>query len=151
MGAAPAAAGAGGQAAGAVGQAAGGAGQSAGLAEAGQGVTGTNVQHQVHDMLGQIDSSLQLNHTLKLLIAALILQAFAGGNDNDGPLDSAAAFVGASAAATALTGLSALSHQANASASGAQAFTNAPASVQQTPYAGSASDLPTQQTVNLRA
>ena len=116
----------------------------------GQAITSSQVHQQVHHMLGQIDSSLQLDHTLKLLVAAIILQALAGSDNNDGPMDTAAALIGASAASSAITGLAALSHQ-TAATGGAAHATAGPASVQATPYAQQATDLPQQQTVNLQA
>jgi len=118
--------------------------------QTGQLNSATQVHQQVNDMLGQIDPGLQLNHTLKLLLAAIILQALSGRDHHDGPLDTAAAFVGASAAANALTGLAAFGQQTIASSTAVQASAS-PASVQATPYAQQATDLPQQQTVNLQA
>jgi hypothetical protein len=98
----------------ATGTAAPAAGASAGQStQAGQAAASTDSalqdHQQIHDMLGEIDPGLQLNQMLKMLVAAMILQALAGQNDsqdNPAAATAAAALTSASAGAS----LAALSH-----------------------------------------
>ena len=100
-GAAGAAGGAGASQAGAAGQ--GGASAAGAAQQAGAGLdTGTvaRVHQQVSEMLGQIDTGLQMNQMLRLMIALMVLQALNGGGDNEQSNTGAAALAGAAAGAS---------------------------------------------------